>query len=100
VSEWRNTTTHSEPSHWTEVSSQLQSSATLSLRNKPHPPYPYSKRLGGPRTGMDAVGQRKIFYLFLELNYNSLSFVVKSRAAQIFQKWSQLKLLGTRRVTY
>jgi len=48
---------------------------------------------------MDAVGQRKIFYPCLEFNYNSLFLVVKSRAAQIFQKWSQLKILGTRRVT-
>jgi len=49
---------------------------------------------------MDALGQRKIFYLCLELNYNSLSLVVKSRAAQIFQKWGKLKISDTRRVTW
>jgi len=41
---------------------------------------------------MDVVGQRKIFYPCLEFNYNSLFLVVKSRAAQIFKKWSQLKI--------
>jgi len=93
VSERRYTTNHSEPSHWTEVSGQLQFSATLSLRNKPPPPsYPYTKRLGGSGASMDAVGQRKIFYPCLEFNYNSLFLVVKSRAAQIIQKWSQLKI--------
>ena len=40
-----------------EVSSQLQSYANLSLRNEP--PYAHTKRLGGPRASMDALGLKK-----------------------------------------
>jgi hypothetical protein len=49
---------------------------------------------------MDALERRKIFYPCLELNYDCLSLVYESRAAQIFQKWTQLKILGTGRMIW
>jgi hypothetical protein len=56
--EWRDSSTHSLPQHWMEVSGQLHAPATL-LPGKEPPGTHWIGGWVGPRAGLDMVEKRK-----------------------------------------